>query len=446
MTEGVIFVPGIMGSVLQDGNRVVWPGTATDYVLGYPHMEGLRKLNLQATDIIRSVSYSTQYADLIDGLAKCGFHEGPGGRLRLLPYDWRKDNLIAAHALADSVDEFSTSLGADASIILLAHSMGGLISRCYLESRQFTARSGFGKVSMLITMGTPHRGAPMALAAALGQEKKLWLSKAQVKEIANNPSFPSLYQLLPPRSEPFAWNREHAARLAPYDIYDEEVARQLKLSICNLTAAQQFHALLDIQKRPNHVRYFFFAGTRFGTISSAQIVTRDDGVRAEFIGQDDAGDGTVPFWSSTQSGVQTEPVGGSHGTIYQNGRLKTLLGVLLGKTGILASTGDQPEVTVEPQFVELRTRFQVTVDFPVGTTKYVGAVRLRRVEREDGPVASGTELTNTVPLEYNGPTIDHLTVVLDAPAYAGLWVVELIENGAVGATTTLFVQDDSAAG
>src|SRR3712207_7538424 len=47
----------------------------------------------------------------------------------------------------------------DAEVSLVAHSMGGLISRYYLESGRFNDRPGFRAVRRLITMGTPHRGA-----------------------------------------------------------------------------------------------------------------------------------------------------------------------------------------------------------------------------------------------------------------------------------------------
>jgi pimeloyl-ACP methyl ester carboxylesterase len=233
-----------MGSVLKDGNDVVWPGNVLEMITPYKHMASLLKLDLVAVDVIRKVSISSQYDDLIEALSGCDIKEGEQGLLKVFPYDWRKDNSLAAADLALCIDDMVTRLGADISITLLAHSMGGLVSRCYLESGIYDDRLGFPNVGVLITMGTPHRGAPMALAAALGQEKRLFLSKEQVCTLANNVNFPSLYQLLPPRHEPFAWDRSMSGRSLPQDIYDEEVAVELGLSLANLASASAFHGML----------------------------------------------------------------------------------------------------------------------------------------------------------------------------------------------------------
>ena len=58
MTEAVILVPGIMGSVLMDGVQVIWPGSPLELLLPYKHMKELLKPDLRATDVIRSLSIS----------------------------------------------------------------------------------------------------------------------------------------------------------------------------------------------------------------------------------------------------------------------------------------------------------------------------------------------------------------------------------------------------
>lgn len=54
------------------------------------------------------------------------------------PYDWRRDNRVAARQLKTLIDrrlsQWRAFSGADdAKVILLAHSMGGLVARHYLE-------------------------------------------------------------------------------------------------------------------------------------------------------------------------------------------------------------------------------------------------------------------------------------------------------------------------
>ena len=445
MKEAIVVIPGIMGSELKDNGEVIWPGKIWELKSPYKHMESLRKPDLEVSDIIRDYPFEKQYADLIESLNKGGFEEGENGTLRVYPYDWRKDNALAADGLAKVIDDFVLSLGDDCSIILLAHSMGGLVARYYLESDIYSRRSGFSKVSTLITMGTPHKGAPMALAAAVGMEKRAFLNAKQVQEIANDSNFPSLYQLLPPKGEPFAWDRKPEERYAHVDIYDDKNAKALKLSLDNLKSAEMFHEKLGLSRKPTKVRYFFFAGTQNKTTSSVQIETTADGgltlIKDE---RDDAGDGTVPFWSGSQSGIQTEAVGGAHATIYKGKPLKFILGGLLGRSGRLAAVGGVAEISVDPPVVEVEGKFQVVINLPVGTIDMNAALKLYRVDVDPatGAIASETFFKDE-DVSYKGPEIDHLTVVLATPPYPGVYKIGFAprKNAAEVASVILIVQD-----
>lgn len=442
MTEAVILIPGIMGSVLKDGNNMVWPGSVTELVLPYNHMAELLKPDLVAFDVIRSVSISSQYDNLISSLEQCGFHEAdPDPTLKVFPYDWRKDNALAAISLADCIDNMARQLGTDTEVNLVAHSMGGLIGRFYLESGLYTERPGFSCVKRLITLGTPHRGSPLALMAALGQERRLFLNADQVRVIASHEKYPSLYQLLPPIGEPFAWNRDE--RYAPVNIYDRSIVKRLGLEEKNIVSAEQFHAKLDLKKRPTNVRYFFFAGTRQTTISSVQIKFSASGVpRVIRVDHDDAGDGTVPVWSGSQPGIQMEPVGGAHGDIYKNQTLKQVLGTLLGKPGVLAAVGALPELSVRHVVVEPGDSTQATIDFPQNTTRVNGELQLRRKVDNAGVSQPEAKVISKYPISYSGAPIDHLSILINAPDYAGIYELGFAEAGnAYIATTELFVQE-----
>jgi pimeloyl-ACP methyl ester carboxylesterase len=440
MKEAVILVPGIMGSVLQDDDEVIWPGSVHELLLPYSKMNQLLKPNLVATDVIRNFSISSQYDDLIQSLNTCGFTEnGNTPTLAVYPYDWRKDNAYAAKGLAACIDNLVQKMGSDTEISLIAHSMGGLVSRYYLESDLYSARSGFSNVKCLITIGTPHRGSPMALAAALGQEKRLFLSEDQVRLLASNPNFPSLYQLLPPRGEPFAWDRSTDKRFLPIDIYDSTVSNKLGLITTNLNSATNFHSKLDLNKRPEHVRYFFFAGTRQITTNSVQILSLQ---QVRKVDREDAGDGTVPIWSGSQSGVQMEPVGGEHGELYKSGGLKKVLGVLLGKPEIMLAAGLVPEISVRHKVVTPDDTVQVTIDFPTSSLNVEGALNLRRLVDGNGIEDSLAKVFKSYPVSYIGPEIDHLSVLIEAPEYTGIYELSYVTVGNnVGVTTTeLFVQ------
>ncbi len=73
-------------------------------------------------------------------------------------YDWRQDNARSAARLADVVDEALRETGAP-KVILVAHSMGGLVSRYYCR-----ALGGEAKVHQLVLLASPTMGAPAAYA------------------------------------------------------------------------------------------------------------------------------------------------------------------------------------------------------------------------------------------------------------------------------------------
>jgi len=112
-------------------------------------------------------------------------------------YDWRRDCRVAAKQLARKSHAWlqawrQRSGKKDAKLILIAHSMGGLIARHFLE-----VLDGWRSTRALITFGTPYRGSLNALsflsngfAMSVGSLPLVDLSEALR-------SFTSLYQLLP---------------------------------------------------------------------------------------------------------------------------------------------------------------------------------------------------------------------------------------------------------
>src|ERR1700730_9803146 len=81
------------------------------------------------------------------------------------PYDWRLSNQLNAQRLADAVIPQLEgwrrhTQESDAKLILICHSMGGLIARWFLE-----ILGGREVTRMLITIGTPYQGSVNALDA-----------------------------------------------------------------------------------------------------------------------------------------------------------------------------------------------------------------------------------------------------------------------------------------
>lgn len=94
------------------------------------------------------------YDNLILSFKDNGYEKGKN--LFEFPYDWRNDNVYTAEKLKEKIDEIKEKTGLPA-VDIVAHSMGGLLARQYIESDAYG-----NDVNQLITLGTPNKGAPEA--------------------------------------------------------------------------------------------------------------------------------------------------------------------------------------------------------------------------------------------------------------------------------------------
>lgn len=151
------------------------------------------------------------YQGLLDRLAAKGFVENEN--LFIAHYDWRKSISFSADTyLKPVIDQAKAATGND-KVNIVAHSMGGLVSRAYVQSAGYE-----DDVDQIITLGTPHLGAADAyLAWEGGQLPERWdpglkvyirlvesalrVSHAQVlpRPLSFREFFPSLRDLLPPQ-------------------------------------------------------------------------------------------------------------------------------------------------------------------------------------------------------------------------------------------------------
>jgi len=92
------------------------------------------------------------YDNLLDSLEINGYTVGKD--LFVFPYDWRKSNVENAVRLKYKIAEIKT-IANWPKVDLVAHSMGGLLARQYIESNDYQ-----DDVDQLITLGTPNKGAP----------------------------------------------------------------------------------------------------------------------------------------------------------------------------------------------------------------------------------------------------------------------------------------------
>jgi pimeloyl-ACP methyl ester carboxylesterase len=143
------------------------------------------KFDVQATGIFKK-----WYSEMLLNLAADQWN------VQAFWYDWRLDFANIADALRGQIDRW---FGPNSPVNLVAHSMGGLISRTFiLRHPDRWARGGH-----LVMLGTPNHGSfaiPQLITGALDTIRKLAIldvthSRRELLDVLN--TFPSSFQMLP---------------------------------------------------------------------------------------------------------------------------------------------------------------------------------------------------------------------------------------------------------
>jgi pimeloyl-ACP methyl ester carboxylesterase len=213
----VIVLPGITGSTLHQHGKPVWEPSGGAILNGLRTLgRSLKQLQLppgigdehpgdgvEAVAVMPDVhvipgvwSPIQGYTTLLDRLERMR-SENKVGKVLPVPYDWRLSNRYTARRLAGIIEEElsrwrdSDPSRAEAQVVIVCHSMGGLVARWYIE------KCGGAEVTRkLITLGTPYRGAARAIDQIVnGVTRKLGPIAFDLTAFAR--SLPSSYQLLP---------------------------------------------------------------------------------------------------------------------------------------------------------------------------------------------------------------------------------------------------------
>jgi hypothetical protein len=316
----IVLLPGISGSVLQKDGKDVWAlsgGAAAKALTSLGSSIKHLKLDgddAEADDLGDGVTATRVIPDthLIPGLWKIDgygrvaktirgeFDVQPDINFFEFPYDWRRDNRVHARRLARQSRTWlkawrERSGNDDAKLVLIAHSMGGLICRDFLETL-----GGWQDTRLLITFGTPYRGSLNALDfIANGMKKKLGpVTLLNLTEMVR--SFTSVYQLLPiyPCVDP---GDGELARVTELDsipgLVPERAKDALGFHRAIREAVEEHVDLTDYRDRGYAIKPI--AGIFQPTGQS--MVMRDAGaeILRSYQGRDEGGDGTVPSVSAT---------------------------------------------------------------------------------------------------------------------------------------------------
>ncbi len=320
VADVIVLLPGITGSVLAKDGKDVWALSGEAALRGLRSLgRSLRDLELHgddpdADDLGDGITAPRVMPDthLVPGLWKIdGYGKVAATILERLdvtrglnffefPYDWRRDNRAAARLLARRSHEWLASWrdrsgNADAKLILVGHSMGGLVARHFLE-----VLGGWRDSRLLITFGTPYRGSLNALNfIANGITKRLGpLTLMDLTGLLR--SFTSVYQLLPiyPCVEREDGSLGRVTELTDIPYLDTERAAE----------ALAFHraimdAVADHQRDPQYLEQGYkikpLVGIFQPTAQSARLATGQLEILRTYRGTDEGGDGTVPSVSAT---------------------------------------------------------------------------------------------------------------------------------------------------
>lgn len=320
MKDVVVLLPGITGCVLQKDGKDVWAFSKGAAFRAIVSLGGsIKDLELhgddpEVDDLGDGITASKVMPDIhlipglwkIDGYGKIAdtirgtFDVRPGENFFEFAYDWRRDNRVAARALArkshDWLDAWRDRSGnADAKLVLVGHSMGGLVARHFLE-----LMDGWKDTRALLTFGTPYRGSLNAVDFLTHGMKKTLGPLTLIDLSSLIRSFTSVYQLLPiyPCFDPGDGTLGRIAETPGIPNVDPERA----------AAALKFHrdieaAVTEHQQDPEYVERGYdihpIVGTFQRTRQSARLVGDQVEMLSEYQGVDQDGDGTVPRVSAT---------------------------------------------------------------------------------------------------------------------------------------------------
>lgn len=214
----VVFIPGLLGTELRypgDGARIrprpVWCGDLAVLVDSLTNNTSVLKSPLETGRVLRSVERfgfrkpKPAYGPLLDYLVNdLGYVQNR--TLFEFPYDWRQDIRNSAMMLAKFL-EIKIAAGAK-RIVLIGHSMGGLIARLLLTD--MVAPAIIERVALAVVIGAPMLGSAKAFYTLkcgidipfIGSIVELLNPGARDRLLDALRNCPSIYGLLPPRDQP----------------------------------------------------------------------------------------------------------------------------------------------------------------------------------------------------------------------------------------------------
>jgi pimeloyl-ACP methyl ester carboxylesterase len=324
MPDVVVLLPGITGSVLEKDGRDIWAPSAEALLrqlVTFGH--ALRSLEVadddwQEPDLGDGVTATRLVPEVhvIPGLWKIDGYDDlqqfllrtfdlePGRNYFAFPYDWRRDNRASAARLQQQSGTWlkrwrKHSGNQRAQLVLIGHSMGGLVSRYFVE-----ALHGWETTRAVITFGTPFYGSLRALDFMVnGFKEKVGPFSIEISELLR--SFRSVHQLVP--SYKCVYRDGAASTPASASIPGWQPVWDIALVEFQRETEQ---AARENRSDPSFIRnqtvYRPIVGTDQPTLQSARVAGETVMVLYDRGGSDEGGDGTVPLLSAALVGTEDQ--------------------------------------------------------------------------------------------------------------------------------------------
>jgi pSer/pThr/pTyr-binding forkhead associated (FHA) protein len=307
----VVFLPGLMGSELWLGKERVWPSVKTIFtnpeIFTYPSKIPLEPRNIvDEVVIVPNLIKQDQYNRLGDYLVE-ELNYTRGVDFFEFPYDWRQDVRLSARQLGQLIESLPTT----EPIIIIAHSLGTMVSRYYVERL-----GGDKRVERLLLMGGPHKGAVKGLVSVLVAPEVLpfGLMGERLRQIIL--TFPSAYQILPDYAAGVDQDGKPVNFLRDTRWLDEKYLPLIELG-------KEFRDELSATSVIPTVSIF---GYGLKTLAKVSVARNEQGKPNKVdYRSENTGDGTILEHSGFLTGSEIHPVHQHHGSLFVDNDVKMRL-------------------------------------------------------------------------------------------------------------------------
>ncbi|OJJ21069.1 hypothetical protein BKI52_10890 [marine bacterium AO1-C] len=325
----LVLIPGTTGSTLihkdQPYNPLVtqWPAKVIIYAKLGQKKAALRLLEddslVAGQPIMHGLSGPSAYLNFIHYFEQMhGFQSKnfraldslkgtlPTKLLVAFAYDWRVENEKSALELQKTLNQIDSIYKNDYEVYLVAHSMGGMVGRCYLETGIAKNDAVLNNISAFITLGTPHLGAPLALNAILGNMQNFRSVNlgTVIQQFVDDSDFPSTYQLLPLADDHFVEQGDEK-----YGVFSESQPNVNQVLVEDYSAnPQNFDSAIEMFAQLNYkysssIPYYLIAGKDNHNGTQLTYTYNGQSSISPDKGQLNMGDGIVPVTSAAFEGA-----------------------------------------------------------------------------------------------------------------------------------------------